>query len=129
MRATYTRIYTDSEGISQFEDMGIELSPGFAVPPAEPLQVAPFFPADQSYWIGAPPNWQGEVAHPTPRRQIFVIVRGEVEVTPGKGSARRFPVGSVLILEDTTGAGHSSKITSGEDTLVFAVGLPPNDTA
>jgi len=34
--------------------------------------------------------------------------------------------GAVLFVEDTTGAGHSSKITSAEDVIIFAVGLPAN---
>jgi hypothetical protein len=32
----------------------------------------------------------------------------------------------VLIVEDTSGAGHSNKITSAEDVMIFAVGLPVN---
>ena len=30
----------------------------------------------------------------------------------------------MLFVEDTTGAGHSSKITSAEDVIIFAVGRP-----
>jgi len=55
---------------------------------------------------------------------IFVTVRGEYEVTVSDGATHRFPPGSVLIVEDTTGAGHSTRITSNEDVIVFAVGLP-----
>src|SRR5580698_11067421 len=127
MRATYTRLYTDEKGTSRLEDMAMELNPGFAVPPAEPLHVAQFLPTEGSYWIGAPTDWKGDAAHPTPRRQIFVTVRGEYQVTTGDGEVRKFPVGSVLIVEDTTGSGHSTKITSPEDCIVFAVGLPSND--
>jgi len=57
---------------------------------------------------------------------IFITVRGEYEVTTSARAVRRFPVGSVLIVEDTTGEGHSTKIISSEDVIVFAVGLPPN---
>jgi phosphopantetheinyl transferase (holo-ACP synthase) len=55
---------------------------------------------------------------------IFVTTRGEYQVTTSDGVTRRFPVGSVLIIEDTTGAGHSTKITSVEDAIGFAVALP-----
>jgi len=55
---------------------------------------------------------------------VFVTVRGEYEVTVADGIARRFPVGSVLIVEDTVGDGHSTRITSDEDTVAFVVGLP-----
>jgi hypothetical protein len=124
MRASYTRLFTDEVGVARFEDLDVELAPGFAVPPAEPLHSAPFLPTEGSLWVGAPTGWRGDAPHPAPRRQLFVTVRGEYQVTAGDGSIRRFPVGSVLLLEDTTGTGHSTRITSGEDCIVFAVGLP-----
>ena len=123
MHAQYVRLFTDERGNSLFEDKEIELASGFAVPPAEPLHFAQFFDADNSFWIGAPTTWKGEESHPTPRRQIFITVRGEYQVTAGDGALRKFPAGSVLLLEDITGTGHSTRITSADDCIVFAVGL------
>jgi hypothetical protein len=37
------------------------------------------------------------------------------------GATRKFPTGSVLLIEDTTGAGHSTKVTSAADAIVLAV--------
>jgi hypothetical protein len=125
MRTRYTRLFSDEHGASRFADVEIELSVGFSAPPAEPLHFAQFFKPDGSFWIGAPTNWKGDAAHPAPRRAIFVTTRGEYQVTTSDGVARRFPAGSVLIVEDTTGLGHSTAITSDEDCFVFAVGLPP----
>lgn len=124
MQARYVRIFTDERGTSRFEDKQIDLAPGFAVPPAEPLHFAEFLDANDCFWIGAPTDWKGADAHPAPRRQIFITVRGEYEVTAGDGAVRKFPAGSVLVLEDTTGTGHSTKITSAEDCVIFAVSLP-----
>jgi hypothetical protein len=124
METRYTRIFTDDRGRSRFADLNIELAVGFAVPPAEPLYSAPFLAPENTFWIGAPTHWKGDAAHPAPRRAIFVTVRGEYQVTTSDGVMRRFPVGSVLVLEDTTGDGHSTTVTSDEDCFVFAVGLP-----
>ena len=66
---------------------------------------------------------QGGAPHPAPRRMVFVTAQGEYEVTAGGGAARRFPPGSVLLLEDTTSAGHPTRITSAEAVVVFAVRL------
>jgi hypothetical protein len=123
MRAC-SRLSTDEGGVSRFRDLDVELAPGLAVPPAQPLHSAPFLPTEGSFWVGAPTTWRGDAPHPAPRRQIFVTVRGEYQVTAGDGTVQRFPAGSVLVLEDTTGTGHSTRITSGEDCIVFAVGLP-----
>ena len=47
-------------------------------------------------------------------------------MTVSDGAVRIFPVGSVLLLEDTHGKGHSTRITSDVDILVFAVTLADN---
>src|ERR1700747_3465764 len=47
---------------------------------------------------GGPATWDGEAAHPAPRRMIFVTVQGEYEIRASDGVTRKFPVGSVLLL-------------------------------
>jgi hypothetical protein len=123
MQARYVRLYSDERGLSRFEDHSVELAPGYAVPPAEPLFSADFKDTDGSFWVGAPQEWKGDTAHPAPSRQVFVTVQGEFEITAGDGEVRRFPAGSVLLLEDTSGEGHSTRITSDGDCLVFSVRL------
>lgn len=122
-QATYVRLYADEKGESHFEELEVSLAPVDFAPPAEPLNIAQFFPAVQSLWVGASHGWGGEVPHPSPRRQVFCTMQGEYQVTASDGSVRLFPMGSVLLLEDTTGKGHSTRIISSEDALVFAVVL------
>lgn len=86
---------------------------------------APFLPAEGSFWIGAPSGWKDDAPHTAPRRMVLVTTRGEYEVTTSDGMVRRFPVGSVVVVEDTLGAGHSFKIIGTEDVMIFGVGLPP----
>ena len=122
-------MYTNADGLSALEECHAQLVPGFAVPPAEPLHSAPFLALDSysCFWVGAPPDWAGDARHPSPRRQIFVVLQGAYEVTVGTGETRRFTTGSLLLLEDTTGAGHSTRIIGDEPCLIFAVGLPDRD--
>jgi hypothetical protein len=70
MRAPYTRLFANFHGAACFEDREIELKPGFAVPPVEPLHSAQFLPADETFWLGAPATWKGDAAHPAPRRMM-----------------------------------------------------------
>lgn len=128
MQAHYTRIVTDDHGRSRFDDLAVNLSPGFAAPPAQPLHQAPFLAAEGTFlaaegtfWIGVPTDWSGEVPHPAPARMVFVAVEGEYEVTVSDGTTRRLTPGSVLLLEDTTGDGHSTRVISAG--IVFAVRL------
>jgi hypothetical protein len=127
-RAKYIRIYADERGESHFEDLEMALVPVDFAPPAAPLNIAQFRPTVQSLWVGAPAGWAGETPHPTPHRQIFCVLQGEYEVTASDGGVRRFPAGSVLLLEDSWGKGHSTRITSQEDVLIFGVVLADSQT-
>lgn len=121
--AKYMRLYADDRGESHFEDLEIALAPVDFAPPAAPLNIAQFLPTAQSLWVGAPVGWGGEVPHPSPHRQIFCVIQGEFEVTASDGTVRRFPVGSVLLLEDTRGKGHSTRVLGNDDVLIFGVVL------
>jgi hypothetical protein len=121
--ARYVRLYADEEGESHFEDVEIPLLPVDYAPPAAPLNIAQFLPTAQSLWAGAPVGWGGETPHPAPQRQILSILQGECEVTASDGEVRHFPVGSVLLVEDTWGQGHSTRVTSTEAVLFFVVAL------
>jgi hypothetical protein len=127
MLTRYTRLFADAQGRSCLEDVEVALSPGLATPPAEPLHTAPFLASEGTFWIGAPAAWKGEEPHPAPRRMVSVTVRGEYEVTVSGGALRRFPAGSVLLIEDTWGEGHKTRITSAEGAVTFTVGLPATE--
>jgi hypothetical protein len=122
-QASYIRLYTDDSGESHFEDLAIALVPHDFAPPAAPLNIAQFLPTAQSLWVGAPVGWYGEKLHPSPNRQIFCSLQGEYEVTASDHSVRRFATGSLLLLEDTWGKGHSTRVISKDDVLIFAVVL------
>ena len=124
MQMTYSRLYAKPDGASCFDDQEVELEVGFAAPPAEPLYVAKLSPATEVFWMGATPAWKGDIPHPAPRRMAFVTVRGEYQITASSGETRAFPVGSVLLIEDTTGVGHRTMNISASDTIVLAIGLP-----
>jgi hypothetical protein len=119
----YTRIYADEEGETHFQDVEIHLEPIEYAPPAPPLNLSSFSPAIQYGFADAPPGWFGDW-HPTPRRQIFFYLSGEVEVQVSDGEVRRFSAGSILLVEDTTGKGHVSRVVSSERNTVGAVHLP-----
>ena len=54
-------------------------------------------------------------------------MQGEMDVTTSDGTVRNFPVGSILLLEGTTGKGHSTRFTSQGEALIFAVVLADID--
>ena len=47
--------------------------------------------------------------HCAPRRQLIVLLDGEIEVEVTSGEKRRFVGGDVILVEDTTGTGHRTR--------------------
>jgi hypothetical protein len=121
--ASYARLFADEQGESHFEAVEVELAPHAFAPPAPPLHVAALFPTAWCSFVVAPVEWDGRVPHPAPRRQVFCNLRGEYEVTASDGTTRRISAGSVLLLDDTTDKGHTTRIIGDDDLLIVAVAL------
>ena len=80
------------------------------------------FPASQVAFMRAPAGWTSDF-HVSSARNMFVVLSGEWEVTASDGEARRFATGSALLVEDTTGKGHSSRVTSKTESVSLVVAL------
>lgn len=128
--ARYVRLYADESGESHFQDVEVSLIPVDFAPPAPPLNIAQFQDATRCLWVGAPADWAGDTPHPSPSRQIFCVLQGRCEVTASDGEQRVLGPGSVLLLEDTRGKGHATRITGEEELLILAVATAePQETA
>lgn len=118
----YHRIYSDSEGESHFGETDLELVEAEYAPPAPPLHVSEPVTAERALFFRAPQGWIGDF-HPSPRRQLYVGLAGELEVTASSGETRHFEPGSVLLLEDTEGRGHVTRVVGDSDVLGLFVHL------
>jgi redox-sensitive bicupin YhaK (pirin superfamily) len=118
----YVRLYADADGETHFsqEQLGLK-SINFA-PPAPPLNVSDFIPVKQFGLIHCPAGWVG-AWHPTPRRQFIIYLSGEMDFEVSDGEVRRLKPGNVLLLEDTSGKGHASRVIGGDCTMA-GVQLP-----
>jgi len=118
----YTKIFVDEEGETHFKDVEIVLESVDYAPPAPPFKLSSFNPVTQYAIAVAPSGWFGDW-HPTPQRQILFYLSGEVEVQVSDGEVRRFSAGSIVLVEDTTGKGHVSKVVSSSENVVAMVHL------
>ena len=93
------RIYTGDDGQTHFEDLPLpaEESHNVALQAGANL-VFRGFPAD--YWS----DW-----HTAPRRQYIFILAGQMEIGIGDGTTRRFGPGDVVLADDLTGQGHTTR--------------------
>lgn len=114
----YLRIYSDKEGCSHFEKKYVELKTKNYAPPAPPLNTSKLEPANNSIFLELPVGWYGDW-HPTPVRQWLILMTGECEFEAGDGERAICKVGDVVLLDDTTGKGHQTKVI-GEDAVRIA---------
>ena len=115
-------MFADYAGESHFDKVEIEFAPADYVPLAAPLDLSPTLPADHFGFMRAASGWSSDF-HVSSGRSMFFVLSGEWEVTASDGESRRFAVGSALLVEDTTGKGHSSRVVSNDESVAAIVGL------
>jgi len=120
---SFPRIYTDAEGVSHFGVTEIAFTLADYAPPAPPISVSQGVDVESVVFISSPPGWHGDW-HPAPRRQIMFCIAGTLEVQVSDGTIRTFGPGSVVLVEDTEGKGHISRVVGTE--RVFMAALPVN---
>jgi quercetin dioxygenase-like cupin family protein len=103
-----TKILTDENGKSYFEDYEIDLKDagdiGF-LSENYPVKNIIFRETSENYDY----NW-----HNAPAKQFVIMLEGSVEIEVGSGEKRIFTTGDILLVEDTTGQGHISKAVNNE---------------
>lgn len=107
------RLFSDGDGETHFELIDIPLEAIQFAPPAPDLLLSEPMTASRLSWLRFPADWEDR-SHPSPRRQLFVPLSGEVEVWTSLGDKKTFTSGDCLLMEDTQGKGHGAKPLKGE---------------
>lgn len=103
-----TRLYTGKDGESHFEEIEVEI---------ENLQ-----PGEGIIFRCAPPTHVQDW-HPAPRRQYVITLSGQGEIETGNGTKRRFGPGDIILADDTTGRGHTTRVVGNEPRVYIAIPL------
>ncbi|MBN1213432.1 MAG: cupin domain-containing protein [candidate division Zixibacteria bacterium] len=118
----YTRLYSDADGKSHFEDVELEFHDVDFAPPAPPLDISTFGEVETCSLLKAAPGWKGDW-HPAPFRQLHFYLSGEVEAQVSDGERRRIRAGEFALVEDTTGKGHRSHVVGDKPVTIVVVKL------
>lgn len=119
----YVRLYADSAGKSHMrKGLKIELKSTDFVPPAPPIEVSPIESASTCAFLCVPCGYDGDW-HPSPKRRWIFFLAGEREFEVVDGQVHRAGQGSAMLLEDTTGKGHRSRVASNTAAVLAAVQL------
>ena len=110
------RMYSGPDGESHFEEVAPSFAPsdGQDRTSVEGAQGVSFGRAQPGYFL----DW-----HNAPRRQYVVTLAGQVEIGLGDGTVRQFGPGDVLLAEDLTGRGHTTRVTGTEPRITLTVPL------
>lgn len=98
-----TRIYSDRNGDSRFDDIEIPLEDGGAIG-----FLSEKIPVKEVVFRKVKPAYNYDF-HNAPQRQYIILIDGEIEIETSLGEKRIFKGGDVLLAEDTKGKGHKTK--------------------
>ena len=116
---TVTRLYTGADGQSHADDAGVAWRP--AKLHAE-LSESASVKVTAAQFLRWPRGfvWEG---HPASKRQYVIIVSGRGEVDGVGGRKVQLAPGRVLLAEDVTGNGHTTRVGADEDLVMLLVPL------
>ena len=117
----YIRLFADAAGESHFEDVEIEFADTDYTASAPPLGLSSMFAGTQLSFMKAPAGWESDW-HVSTGRNFFVVINGEWGVTASDGETRRFGPQSLLLVEDTIGKGHKSRVISDSIAAMIELG-------
>jgi len=113
-----TRIYSDSNGDSRFEDVEIPLNESGNIgnlSDAVATNGIIFREVEPSY------DWN---FHNAPQKQYIILLDGEIEIETSLREKRIFKAGEVLLVEDTTGKGHKTRNVQPKKRKSIFITLP-----
>ena len=120
---SYVRIFADAAGESHLEQLEMPLCARMFAPPAAPLEVSDPETASTFRMLRLAADWRGGW-HPTPVRQWFFFLAGTASIETSDGAVHAASAGSIVLLEDTTGKGHDTRVTGNAEVLIAAVQVP-----
>jgi hypothetical protein len=123
---SYARLYTGADKETHFDDVSVTFvyqEYGKKIPtvwlPQDGIMEAAGF-----HFVSMPAGWDGGEWHPAPRRQFIIPLSGEMEFETSDGEKRTFGPGDILLVEDTAGKGHISRMVSSSLGVFAVVPLP-----
>ena len=114
-----TRLYTGTDGQSHAEDIEVAWRPAKLRAELSDSESVRVTSANFLRW----PRGFVWAGHPASRRQYVVIVSGRGEVDVVGGRKVQLAPGRVLLAEDTTGKGHTTRVGPDEDLVMLLVPL------
>ena len=102
-----TRLYSDSDGESRFEDLDLSLEDRGDIG-----RLSERYQAEAVIFRETGGDYDYDF-HNAPERQFIITLDGMIEIETSLGDVRRFAAGDILFVEDTQGKGHRTRSVDG----------------
>ena len=112
------RLYSDKDGHSHIDEIDLA---GHPVEDGEHQLGPPQAATNIVFRETSPGNFADW--HPAPRRQYVIVLEGELEIGLSDGTTQRFGPGDARLVEDTTGRGHTTRVSSSVPCVTAVVPL------
>ena len=121
--ATFVHVYTGADGQSVVEEREFEMQSFVDTEGSHGLSTSVINTPGIMFRVYEPGYFLD--FHTAPRRQYSISLTGEIEVGTPDGTVKHYGAGTVLLAEDLTGTGHSTRVVSTEPR--FAIIIPLSD--
>ena len=121
--ASALRIWASEDGESHLEDVELAFEESGFLPSAPSMLLTSPEKAS-GYFIARAPAGLDLDWHAAPVRELAVYLTGRGEIEASDGTIRPLEPGTILLVEDTTGKGHKTRVNGTEEVLVVIVTLP-----
>jgi hypothetical protein len=121
--ATFVHVYTGADGNSVVEEREFEMQSFVDTEGAHGLSTGLINTPGITFRVYEPGYFLD--FHTAPRRQYSITLTGEIEVGTPDGTIKHYGPGTVLMAEDLTGTGHSTRVVGTEPR--FAIIIPLSD--
>jgi quercetin dioxygenase-like cupin family protein len=108
------RVYADSEGESQVEDVEVDLGERGATWLSTPTPVTEYHLL--SWLPGRQTDW-----HAATRREVVFVLKGVLEVEASDGTRRRSTPGDIWFVDATSGRGYRTLVVGNDDFLAAVI--------
>lgn len=123
---SYARIFTGDDKETHFDDVSVTFTYrdyGKNIPTVW-LSEGGIMDVAGLHFVSMPAGWDGGEWHPAPARQFIIPLAGEMEFETSDGEQRVFGPGDILLVEDTEGKGHISRMVSSGNGVFAVIPLP-----
>ena len=117
------RIFADENGESHFDEIEVSFKEVAFAPPAPPFLISEPIEAKNLIFLSFPSQWFGDW-HPSPAHQYFFLLSGRLEAEVSDGEIRQIEPGAAVLLEDTVGKGHVTRVLGEDEVQAIFVQLP-----